>query len=39
MQKRKLTSFLNVSAIGLGCMGMNEFHGSRDDEKSMTELR
>jgi len=38
MQTRKLTSSLNVSAIGLGCMGMSEFYGPRDDEASMTVL-
>lgn len=38
MQKRKLSSSLNVSAIGLGCMGMSEFYGPRDDEASMTVL-
>ena len=35
MEQRTLgQSGLEVSAIGLGCMGMSEFYGPRDDEES-----
>jgi len=38
MQKRKIGTDLEVSALGLGCMGMSEFYGSRNDEQSLTVL-
>lgn len=39
MQQRTLGSGLPVSAIGLGCMGMSEFYGPRDDAESLAVLR
>ncbi|MQB07982.1 aldo/keto reductase [Agrobacterium tumefaciens] len=39
MQHRMLGPGVSVSAIGLGCMGMSEFYGPRDDEESLTVLR
>lgn len=39
MQRRSLAPGLNVSALGLGCMGMSEFYGPRDDVQSMQVLR
>ncbi|MCG7600230.1 aldo/keto reductase [Halomonas sp. McH1-25] len=38
MQRRKLGHDLEVSALGLGCMGMSEFYGSRDDDASLRVL-
>ncbi len=36
MQHRTLgTQGLTVSALGLGCMGMSDFYGPRDDEQSV----
>jgi aryl-alcohol dehydrogenase-like predicted oxidoreductase len=42
MQRRRLGSgetALEVSAIGLGCMGMSEFYGRHDDEESAATIR
>ncbi|NYT72173.1 aldo/keto reductase [Halomonas sp. QX-2] len=38
MQKRTLGTDLTTSAIGLGCMGMSEFYGPRDDSESLRVL-
>jgi aryl-alcohol dehydrogenase-like predicted oxidoreductase len=40
MQYRNLGhSALNVSALGLGCMGMSEFYGATDEAESLATIR
>lgn len=38
METRTLGGGLEVSALGLGCMGMSEFYGARDDAEAMRVL-
>jgi len=38
MRKRRLGAGLEVSLLGLGCMGMSEFYAGRDDAESMATL-
>jgi len=38
MQKRKLGQGLEVSAQGLGCMGMSDFYGVRDEQAAINTI-
>ncbi|MEO6749089.1 MAG: aldo/keto reductase, partial [Casimicrobiaceae bacterium] len=39
MQMRKLGQGLEVSAMGLGCMGMSDFYGGRDDTEAVATVQ
>ena len=38
MNRRTLGQGLEVSAQGLGCMGMSEFYGAGDDDESIATI-
>jgi aryl-alcohol dehydrogenase-like predicted oxidoreductase len=39
MDRRRLGQGLEVSAMGLGCMGMSEFYGSTDEDEAIATIR